>query len=96
MPLTTTFERFDNDVVVADGSFVGSSKLNVKFVAPPLGLRSIPRILLGLNKQCVELADFNLVMNSSPESFESSCEQSSKGGKFVLVSNFIFWGNFSC
>jgi hypothetical protein len=72
-------ERFDDDdVVVLFPSADEISKLNVKFVAP-LGLLSIPRILLGLNKQCVELADFNLVMNSSPESFESSCEQSSKG-----------------
>lgn len=72
------------------------SKLNVKFVAP-LGLLSMPRILLGLSKQCVELADLILVMNSSPESFESSCEQSSAGGEeneeiLYLISSFkLIW-----
>jgi hypothetical protein len=73
--LTTIFERLTLD----DDEFCSAeetSKLKVKFVAP-LGLRSMPRILLGLNKQCVEFADFNLVMNSSPESLESSKEQSS-------------------
>lgn len=54
------------------------SKLKVRLVAPH-GLLSMPRILRGLRRQCVELADLIRVINSSPESLERSCEQSSAG-----------------